>query len=91
MLFSWESTWIHVQSTTEFCHEGTRFGFFEFFAVDALVEPTLLGPFHEAEQFSGHISGFVLAIQAEILDFSFVRLAELVDLLTGNGVYSSNG
>ncbi|KAG9954869.1 hypothetical protein KCU85_g76, partial [Aureobasidium melanogenum] len=45
---------------------------------------------HETTQLAWDISGLVLSTEAEILDLSLVRLAQLVDLLAGNGICSSN-
>jgi len=45
---------------------------------------------HEASQLARDIGGLVLSAEAEILDFSLVRLAQLVDLLAGDGISAAN-
>lgn len=63
---------VELKSATQFGHDGGRFGLFELFAIDSLVDPGLIGPFHKAQQLTRSIGGFVLTGKSQILDLALV-------------------
>lgn len=90
VLIGRECARVHSQGTTQVSHERRRLGVLEFSAVYTLVIPRTFVPLHEASQLARDIGGLVLSAEAEILDFSLVRLAQLVDLLAGDGISAAN-
>ena len=85
-----EGSRVHGQGATQISHEGRGLSALEFSTVYTLIIPRTLIPLHEAGQLAWDVGGLVLSAEAEIFDFSFVRLAQLVDLLARDGICSAD-
>ena len=90
VLFGRECARVHSQGTTQISHKRRRLGVFKFSAVYTLVIPRAFVPLHEASQLAWDVGRLVLSAKAEVLDLSLVRLAQLVDLLAGDGICSAD-
>jgi len=82
---------VHLQGFGQFLHHGSVHRTLEFFALQFLVVPCFLGPLHEAHQLLRTIGRLVLAGKTQTFDFTFVRLAQLVDLLASDRIPTGNG